>query len=177
MLCERQFCALHSNSSTTTFIYHEVGINAEYSFIKTERAYSGLGLGGQVSYYTGSDRFTIHSYALMHTRWVPCSFGKARRRRHDMQFIAPSEEEALRWANVFSDQGCYVNVRKAPPMKEQPRKGTPVKQKVVVDVQIKVKPGPLMLVVLNPRSGRGKARKVFRSKVQPILEVSIRMLI
>jgi hypothetical protein len=29
-----------------------------------------------------------------------------------------------------------------------------------------------MLVVLNPRSGRGRARKVFRIKVQPILELA-----
>ena len=63
-----------------------------------------------------------------------------------------------------------MNIIKVPPKE---RKGIPVKEKVAVDMKIVCKPGPVMLVVVNPRSGRGKASKVFRTKVKPILEVRL----
>lgn len=100
---------------------------------------------------------------------MPSVFGKASRRRSDKHFTAPSEEEAANWANVFANH-CHVNVIKVSPKE---RKGTPVKEKDAVDVRIVCKPGPVMLVVVNPRSGRGKASKVFRTKVKPVLEVRV----
>lgn len=121
-----------------------------------------------VSCYTGSERFTVHSYPWTHTRWVPRVFGKSSRRRNDKHFTAPSEEEATNWANAFANH-CHVNIIKVSPKE---RKGTPVKEKVAVDMKIVCKPGPMMLVVVNPRSGRGKASKVFQTKVKPILELA-----
>uniref|UniRef100_A0A7I4BN80 DAGKc domain-containing protein n=2 Tax=Physcomitrium patens TaxID=3218 RepID=A0A7I4BN80_PHYPA len=121
-----------------------------------------------VSCHNGSERFTIHSYPLMHTRWVPSCLGEHRRRRNDLHFAAPSQEEAANWVNAFANY-CHVNFNKLP-AKEQ--KGASVKEEVVMKVPIKCKPGPVMLVVLNPRSGKGKASKVFRTKVLPILELA-----
>jgi hypothetical protein len=107
------------------------------------------------------------------TRWVPSSFGKPRRRRMDMHFKASSSEEAVRWATAFGDQGCYVNLLPCPEkLSQQQAKGSPVKEQVVTHVPMKRYYQHRMLVVLNPRSGRGRARKVFRIKVQPILEAS-----
>jgi hypothetical protein len=100
---------------------------------------------------------------------VPRVFGKSSRRRNDKHFTAPSEEEATNWANAFANH-CHVNIIKVSPKE---RKGAPVKEKVAVDMKIVCKPGPMMLVVVNPRSGRGKASKVFQTKVKPILEVRL----
>lgn len=104
---------------------------------------------------------------------MPSSFGKPRRRRMDMHFKASSSEEAVRWATAFGEQGCYVNLLPCPEkLSQQQAKGSPVKEQVVTHVPMKRYYQHRMLVVLNPHSGRGRARKVFRTKVQPILEAS-----
>jgi hypothetical protein len=91
----------------------------------------------------------------------------------DMHFKASSSEEAVRWARAFGEQGCYVNLLPCPEkLSQQQAKGSPVKEQVVTHVPMKQYYQHRMLVVLNPHSGRGRARKVFRTKVQPILELA-----
>ncbi|CAM6092065.1 unnamed protein product [Calypogeia fissa] len=123
-----------------------------------------------VSCYNGSKRFTVHSYASVRTRWVPKAFGKSRRSRSDLHFYAAKPEEALGWVAAFAQQGCYINFLPNP---NPSKKGSAVEDGVSsAKATVKCRAPPQMLVVLNPKSGRGLARKVFRKKVQPILELA-----
>lgn len=96
------------------------------------------------------------------------SLGEHRRRRVDLALCSTQvKKKLLNWVNAFANS-CHENFNKLP-AKEQ--KGASVKEEVVMKAPIKCKPGPVMLGVLNPRSGKGKASKVFRTKGLPILEV------
>jgi len=91
-----------------------------------------------------------------------------------LQFRTSNKEEALRWATAFGEHGCHVNVLPSPPKQHQLQinGSPPVKEQVVmVQSPVKCRPQPVMLVVINPLSGQGRALKVFYSKVQPIFEV------
>ncbi|KAJ7564165.1 hypothetical protein O6H91_02G005600 [Diphasiastrum complanatum] len=124
-----------------------------------------------VSYSDGSRRFTVHSYAFQKTRWVPSTFGKARRRRTDLHFLAPNAEEVLRWATAFAEQGCFVNFSPHP-LSSSKKKGSVASAESSPAPAVKCKPRPLVLVILNPRSGRGRARKVFYGKAEPVLKLA-----
>ncbi|KAH7293884.1 hypothetical protein KP509_28G046500 [Ceratopteris richardii] len=92
-----------------------------------------------VSHVLHTRRFTVHSYPQQKSRW-PCH--RAHRRRQDINFLAPTPEEACKWVDYQNDSlDCQLDSR-------------------------------MMLVVLNPRSGRGRARKIYDSKVEPILKLA-----
>lgn len=130
----------------------------------------------QVSCYEDSQRITIHSYAFVRTRWVPETFGRARRCRTDLHFTASTVEEALGWVAAFAQQGCYIQFLPHPNSSKKGSASTETTTPSAAKEAVKCRASREMLVVLNPKSGRGRARKVFRSKVQPILEVYMVLL-
>ncbi|KAL6985066.1 sphingosine kinase [Sarracenia purpurea var. burkii] len=120
-----------------------------------------------VSYNVGLRHFTVHTYPM---RKAPCGlscFMKSGRSRKDIRFLASSSEDALQWVSGFADQQCFVNCL------PHPLKQT--SDMVVSDFafgsHIKSKSPPKMLVILNPRSGRGRSSKVFHGMVEPIFKV------
>ncbi|KAL2609148.1 hypothetical protein R1flu_027721 [Riccia fluitans] len=126
-----------------------------------------------VSCYDDSQRITVHSFAILRTRWVPETFGRTRRSRTDLHFTAATKEEALGWAAAFAHQGVHVNFLPNPNISKKGHTASataapsrPAKEAVTC------RPSPKMLVVLNPKSGRGRAGRVFRSKVQPVLKLA-----
>ncbi|BBN18411.1 sphingosine kinase [Marchantia polymorpha subsp. ruderalis] len=125
-----------------------------------------------VSCYEDSQRITIHSYAFVRTRWVPETFGRARRCRTDLHFTASTVEEALGWVAAFAQQGCYIQFLPHPNSSKKGSASTETTTPSAAKEAVKCRASREMLVVLNPKSGRGRARKVFRSKVQPILELA-----
>lgn len=122
-----------------------------------------------VSYSDGTRRFTVHSFPFTKTKWL-CT--KARRKRKDTHFLAPNPDEALKWVCAFASQRCFVNCSPHP-LSSAKRQGS------IIDARdsppgfpATCQPGRVMLVVLNPRSGRGCARKIYDSKVEPILKMA-----
>ncbi|KAL3677372.1 hypothetical protein R1sor_027320 [Riccia sorocarpa] len=126
-----------------------------------------------VSCYDDSERITVHSFAILRTRWVPETFGRARRSRTDLHFTAATKEEALGWAAAFAHQGVHVNFLPNPitSKKGHTTSAASVPSRSAKEA-VKSRPSPKMLVVLNPKSGRGRAGRVFRNKVQPVLELA-----
>ena len=121
----------------------------------------------QVSYNIGVRHFTVHTYPM---KKAPCGlscFMRSGRSRKDIRFLASSSEEAIRWVSGFADQQCYVDCLPHP-LKQ-------ASDMVVSDgpseSHIKCKSPPIMLVILNPRSGRGRSSKVFHGMVEPIFKV------
>eukprot|EP00249_Psilotum_nudum_P024382 c29171_g1_i1 orf=1411-3663(+) len=125
-----------------------------------------------ISYKDGSRRFTIHSFAFKKTCWVPNPFAKACRKRKDRHFLAPSPEDALKWVSAFAAQRCYVNCSPHP-LSSSKKQGSIIDARdSSPDLHFDSQPGRSMLVVLNPRSGRGCARSVYDKKVEPILKLA-----
>lgn len=125
-----------------------------------------------VSYVLHTRRFTIHSYPWLKSRW-PCR--KTCRKKKDIHFLAPTPEEAFKWVTAFQSLNCFINYSPQP-LPPSKRQGS------IVDARDSLDDGdndalscPLdrvMLVILNPRSGRGCARKIYDSKVEPILKLA-----
>ena len=95
-----------------------------------------------------------------------------------LRLVAPSAESAWQWVAAFARLACFVNVQSAhiwPLERERGAKaghaaldpevggGVP---SILFPARRKV------VVVLNPRSGHGKAVRIFHRKVRPILEVA-----
>lgn len=125
-----------------------------------------------VSYNDGFRRFTVHSYPLVKRSWVPPSLIKTERKRKDLHFLASTPDDALRWVTAFADLRCFVNCLPHPLLSSK-------QQGSVVDLRdfppgqpVKCKSPPVMRVILNPRSGRGRSSKVFYGKVEPILKLA-----
>jgi hypothetical protein len=125
-----------------------------------------------VSYSDGLRRFTVHSYPLVKRSWVPSSLIKTERMRKDLHFLASTPDEALRWVTAFAELQCFVNCLPHPLLSSK-------QQGSVVDLRdfppgqpVKCKSSPVMRVILNPRSGRGRSSKVFYGKVEPILKLA-----
>ncbi|XP_057510367.1 sphingoid long-chain bases kinase 1-like isoform X2 [Actinidia eriantha] len=121
-----------------------------------------------VSHNVGVRHFTVHTYPM---KKAPCGlscFMRSGRSRKDIRFLASSSEEAIQWVSGFADQQCYVNCLPHP-LKQ-------ASDMVVSDgpseSHIKCKSPPKMLVILNPRSGRGRSSKVFHGMVEPIFKLA-----
>uniref|UniRef100_A0A0C9S6U6 TSA: Wollemia nobilis Ref_Wollemi_Transcript_10503_3435 transcribed RNA sequence n=1 Tax=Wollemia nobilis TaxID=56998 RepID=A0A0C9S6U6_9CONI len=122
-----------------------------------------------VSCSEGVRRFTVHSCALVKKAWVP--FGKSQRKRKDFHFLASTPEDALRWVSAFADQQLFVNCLPHPLLSSKQQGSIMDARDFASREAIKCKI-PAMLVILNPRSGRGRSSKVFYGKVEPIFKLA-----
>lgn len=97
---------------------------------------------------------------------------KPRRSRKDFRFLASSIEDAVQWVGGFADQHCYVNCLPHPLLSSKKQASSEL---LPIDTPpeliFKCKSLPKILVILNPRSGRGRSSKVFHSIVEPIFKV------
>ncbi|KAM5566320.1 hypothetical protein ABKV19_014820 [Rosa sericea] len=126
-----------------------------------------------VSYNVGLRHFTVHSYPLKKGSFGLSCFMKPRRSRKDFRFLASSIEDAVQWVGGFADQQCYVNCLPHPLLSSKKQASSEL---LPIDTPpeliFKCKSPPKMLVILNPRSGRGRSSKVFHSIVEPIFKLA-----
>lgn len=123
-----------------------------------------------VSYNSGLQHFTVHSYPIRKRLSGLSGILKPHRSRKDIHFLASSSEEAIQWVSSFADQQCFVNCLPHPVIKKQA--SDLVTSDLLFDqLHIKCR-SPKVLVILNPRSGHGCSSKVFHGKVEPIFELA-----
>lgn len=123
-----------------------------------------------VSYSYGLRHFTVHSFPV---KKRSCGFScllKSGRSRKDFRFLASTQEEAVQWVSGFADQQCFVNCLPHPLISSKQQGSDLVSD--FSESQIKCKSPPRMLVILNPRSGRGRSSKVFHGLVEPIFKLA-----
>ncbi|XXG67015.1 hypothetical protein AAC387_Pa06g0456 [Persea americana] len=125
-----------------------------------------------VSYNVGFRYFTVHSYQIRKRSGALSCFLKPQRSRMDFRFFAPSSAEALQWVSGFADLQCFVNCLPHPLEYSKKQSSDIVASDFLPEYQIKCKSPPKILVILNPRSGRGRSSKVFHSKVEPIFKLA-----
>lgn len=118
-----------------------------------------------VSYNYGMRHFIIHSYPIKKR------FLKSGRSRKDYCFLASNSEEAFQWVTGFADQHCFVNCSPHP-MVSSKKQDSEILATDFSYRHIKSKSPPTMLVILNPRSGRGRSSKVFHNLVEPIFKLA-----
>ncbi|KAK9093650.1 hypothetical protein Scep_025119 [Stephania cephalantha] len=124
-----------------------------------------------VSYNVGLRYFTVHSYPLRKGSCL-AAFTTPRRTRKDFRFVATSTEEAFMWVSGFAEQQCFVNCLPHPLVSSKKEAADVGGSDFVFEQHIKCKSPPKMLVILNPRSGRGRSSKVFHGKVEPIFKLA-----
>lgn len=95
---------------------------------------------------------------------------KSGRSRKDFCFLASTPDEASQWVTGFADQHCFVNCSPHP-MVSSKNQDSEILASDFSYTHIKSKSPPRMLVILNPRSGRGRSSKVFHNLVEPIFKV------
>ncbi|KAL3814740.1 hypothetical protein ACJIZ3_016008 [Penstemon smallii] len=122
-----------------------------------------------LSYCVGLRYFTVHAYPFR--KGSCCLFMKSGRSRKDFRFLASTSEDALQWVNAFADQQCYVNSLPHP-MASKKQSSDLVFNEFPPESYIRCKSPPKMLVILNPRSGRGRSSKVFHGLVEPIFKLA-----
>lgn len=120
----------------------------------------------QLSCCVGLRHFTVHAYPLRKGG----VFMKSGRSRKDFRFFASTSEDAVLWVNAFADQQCYVNCLPHP-MASKKQSSELIFNEFPLESYIRCKSPPKMLVILNPRSGRGRSSKVFHGKVEPVFKV------
>ncbi|KAL2335783.1 hypothetical protein Fmac_016996 [Flemingia macrophylla] len=126
-----------------------------------------------VSYYAGLRHFTVHSYPLKKASCGLSCFIKSRRSRKDFRFVASSIEEALQWVGGFADQQCFVNCLPHPLLSSKKQASSELLHaETPPELLFRCKTPPKMLVILNPRSGRGRSSKVFHGIVEPIFRLA-----
>ncbi|GAB2264979.1 Sphingoid long-chain bases kinase 1 [Dionaea muscipula] len=125
-----------------------------------------------VSYNVGLRHFTVHSYPIMNRPCVLSCFMKPQRSRKDFRFLAANPDEALQWVSGFGDQQCFVNCLPHPLVSSKKQASDFIFCDFPLETQIKSKTPPTMLVILNPRSGRGRSTKVFHGIVEPIFKLA-----
>ncbi|KAL3829816.1 hypothetical protein ACJIZ3_018618 [Penstemon smallii] len=122
-----------------------------------------------LSYCVGLRHFTLHAYPFR--KGSCCLFIKSGRSRKDFRFLASTSEDALQWVNAFADQQCYVNCLPHP-MASKKENSDSVFNEFPPESYIRCKSPPKMLVILNPRSGRGRSSKVFHGLVEPVFKLA-----
>jgi sphingosine kinase len=101
----------------------------------------------------------------------PCS--RKHRKRKDFYFLAPRPDEAAKWAAAFESLKCFVNYSPQPlPASKRQASTMDAKESPSPHLATTTDLGRAMLVILNPRSGSGRARKIYDSKVEPVLKVN-----
>ncbi|XP_051144608.1 sphingoid long-chain bases kinase 1-like [Andrographis paniculata] len=117
----------------------------------------------------GVRHFTVHAYPLQKTG---CGlFKKSGRVQKDFRFFSLTAEDAIQWVNAFADQQCYVNILPHPLASKKQNTDTMLNE-FPAESYIRCKRPPKMLVILNPRSGRGRSSKVFHGFVEPIFKLA-----
>ncbi|CAH9123027.1 unnamed protein product [Cuscuta epithymum] len=126
-----------------------------------------------VSYCPNLRHFTVHSYPHKtgSCGLITC-FLKAKRSRKDFRFVASTPEEAIQWVSAFADQQCYVNLLPHPLGSSMKPSTELFSNTFPPESYIRCKNPPKMLVILNPRSGRGRSTKVFHSMAEPIFKLA-----
>ncbi|XP_071719893.1 sphingoid long-chain bases kinase 1-like [Rutidosis leptorrhynchoides] len=124
-----------------------------------------------VSYSYGLRHFIVHSYPLKNSTYSLSCFMKTGRSRKDFCFLASTPDEASQWVTGFADQHCFVNCSPHP-MASSKKQDSEIFASDFSYMHIKSKSPPRMLVILNPRSGRGRSSKVFHNLVEPIFKLA-----
>lgn len=122
-----------------------------------------------VSHVLNTRRFTIHSFPFEKSRW-PCK--KIHCKRKDLHFLAPRPDEASRWVAAFQSLNCFANYMPQPLPLSKRQGSTDDANNSPSDDVTSCQSGRVMLVILNPRSGRGGARKIYDQKVEPLLKLA-----
>ncbi|XP_042504992.1 sphingoid long-chain bases kinase 1-like isoform X4 [Macadamia integrifolia] len=125
-----------------------------------------------VTYNTGLRHFTVHAYPIRKRSCGISCFMKPRRSRKDFRFLACSSEEAFQWVSGFVDQHCFVNCLPHPLVSSKKQASNMIASDFPLEPNIKCKSPPKVLVILNPRSGRGRSSKVFHGKVEPVFKLA-----
>ncbi|KAK3019719.1 hypothetical protein RJ639_003155, partial [Escallonia herrerae] len=126
----------------------------------------------QVSFNVGLRHFTVHSYPVKRGSCGLSCFVKPVRNRKDYRFLAPTSEEAVQWVSGFADQQCFVNCLPHPSASSKKQASDSIAPDFPPESQIKCKSPPRMLVILNPRSGRGRSSKVFHCMAEPVFKLA-----
>lgn len=114
-------------------------------------------------------QLTIHTYVTFETRWVPALFGLPRRRYFCLNFMARNGEKLAEWKSALAKQGCYIN---CVPVFFGIKGSKSVTVDSVSDTGIALNPRKSFLVILNPCSGHGHARKIYYDEVEPIFKLA-----
>ncbi|GLJ13470.1 hypothetical protein SUGI_0213000 [Cryptomeria japonica] len=109
----------------------------------------------------------IHSYTTFHTKWVPALFGIARRRHCCLDFTVQDKGKLAEWKSFLEKQGCYVNCTR---ILVGTKGDASVAVDSVSDATMIRQPRKSFLVILNPCSGNGHARKIYYDKVEPLFK-------
>ncbi|KAM7473533.1 hypothetical protein LguiB_020776 [Lonicera macranthoides] len=125
-----------------------------------------------VSYNIGLRHFSVHSYPMKKGSCGLSCFMKSGRTRKDFRFLASTPEEAHQWVSGFADQNCFVNCLPHPLVSSKKQASDLITSDFPLEPLIKCKSPPRMLVILNPRSGRGRSSKVFHRLVEPIFKLA-----
>ncbi|KAF4366812.1 hypothetical protein G4B88_007331 [Cannabis sativa] len=126
-----------------------------------------------ISYNVGLRHFTVHSYPFKKGACGFSCFMKPRRARKDFRFLASSVDEAVQWVGGFADQQCYVKCLPHPLLSSKKQASSElIPIDTPTELIFKCKSPPKMLVILNPRSGRGRSSKVFHKIVEPIFKLA-----
>ncbi|KAK4746874.1 hypothetical protein SAY87_025911 [Trapa incisa] len=126
-----------------------------------------------VTYITGLRYFTVHAYPEKRASCGFSYFMKGQKRsRKDFRFVAPSKEEAVHWVGGFADLQCYVNCLPHPVSSKKQASSELLPVDPPPELIFRCKNPPRMLVILNPRSGRGRSSKVFYGIVEPIFKLA-----
>lgn len=136
-----------------------------------------------VSCCEGSRLITLHAYPRQSSCLAPC----ARRRRAStkLALLAPTPAEAWMWAAAFADRRCHMNMHaSAAPQHLAPTPGevatagrpvSPLRLPAAASVAfppLRLRPSPVVAVIINPKSGRGRALRIFATVVRPMLELA-----
>ncbi|KAI3826707.1 hypothetical protein L1987_00759 [Smallanthus sonchifolius] len=124
-----------------------------------------------VSYNYGLRHFIVHSYPIKKPSYSLSCFLKSGRSRKDFCFLASTQDEAFQWVSGFADQHCFVNFSPHPLVSSK-KQDSEIFATDFSYSHIKSKSPPRMLVILNPRSGRGRSSKVFHNLVEPIFKLA-----
>ncbi|KAK8508586.1 hypothetical protein V6N12_044502 [Hibiscus sabdariffa] len=126
-----------------------------------------------VSYNVGVRHFTVHSYPLKKGSYGLSCFTKPKRSRKDFHFLASSVEEAVQWVGGFADQQCFINCLPHPLVSSKKQASSELfPMDAPPELVFRCRNPPKMLVILNPRSGRGRSSKVFHGIVEPIFKLA-----
>ncbi|XP_022743708.1 sphingoid long-chain bases kinase 1-like [Durio zibethinus] len=126
-----------------------------------------------VSYNVGVRHFTVHSYPLRKGSCGLSCFIKPKRSRKDFRFLASTAEEAVQWVGGFADQQCFINCLPHPLVSSKKQASSELfPMDTPPELVFRCKNPPKMLVILNPRSGRGRSSKVFHGIVEPIFKLA-----
>ncbi|XWS68404.1 hypothetical protein CRYUN_Cryun04dG0087200 [Craigia yunnanensis] len=126
-----------------------------------------------VSYNVGVRHFTVHSYPIKKGPFGVSCFIKPKRSRKDFRFLASNVEEAVQWVGGFADQQCFINCLPHPLVSSKKQASSELfPLDTPPELVFRCKNPPKMLVILNPRSGRGRSSKVFHGIVEPIFKLA-----